>query len=395
MTTFIFVHGTGVREPAYTKTFETVQRKLSIFAPNAKLVPCYWGKSCGAELRQGGDSIPTYGLTRAIGGTPPVEDAVALWTLLYQDPLFELRLLADRGESDGELAPRDTREPEAFKTAFDALEQGAGFADALRELQLQPFWRDAVASVRDADELMEAVQAQGEPGTRPALARAIVATTLRAAGEAGIPPPGAAQRDALVVAVINAQGGSERAISDWFKKKLSGIAADLGTRYAGPRRGQLTDITNAGIGDILLYQTRGEPIRKFIGDKITAIKDDVVVLAHSLGGIACIDLLIEVPLPAVKALVTAGSQAPYFYEIGALCRLPFDSKVAHADRLPAHFPATWYNFWDPNDLLGYWAERMFPKRVTDFRVPSGQPFPQSHSAYWTNDDLWRPVGKLA
>jgi hypothetical protein len=95
-------------------------------------------------------------------------------------------------------------------------------------------------------------------------------------------------------------------------------------------------------------------------------------------------LLIERPLPQVKLLVTAGSQAPFLYEIGALCSLPFGKP------LPPTFPA-WVNFYDCNDLLSYRAAPVFTGRARDHELKSEQPFPQSHGAYWDDTLLWERI----
>ena len=45
-------------------------------------------------------------------------------------------------------------------------------------------------------------------------------------------------------------------------------------------------------GDILLYQSRGHDIRAFIEEKLQHAEPPVTIVAHSLGGIACVDLLV-------------------------------------------------------------------------------------------------------
>ena len=48
--------------------------------------------------------------------------------------------------------------------------------------------------------------------------------------------------------------------------------------------------------------------------------------------------------------------------------------------------------WHERDFLSYRGSDVFPGRVKDVRVESGQPFPESHGAYWHNDkDFWKPV----
>ena len=109
-----------------------------------------------------------------------------------------------------------------------------------------------------------------------------------------------------------------------------------------------------------------------------------MLLTHSLGGIAAVDLLAAQSLPSVRLLVTVGSQAPFLYEIGALWSL------AHSDPLPAHVPA-WLNIYDPRDLLSYVGAPLFPGRIEDVEVNNRQPFPQSHSAYWANPKVWDAI----
>ena len=115
-----------------------------------------------------------------------------------------------------------------------------------------------------------------------------------------------------------------------------------------------------------------------------AAAEPVVLIAHSLGGIAAVDLLVSQPLPSVRLLVTVGSQAPFLCEIGALWSLP------HGDPLPDHFPP-WLNIYDPRDLLSYIGAPLFPRRVEDVEVNNKQPFPQSHSAYWACDRVYQLI----
>jgi len=95
-------------------------------------------------------------------------------------------------------------------------------------------------------------------------------------------------------------------------------------------------------------------------------------------------LLAREHIPQVRALITAGSQAPLLHELGALASLEQGAV------LPETFPR-WLNVYDPYDFLSYLAGRVFKGRATDLCVQSLQPFPQSHSAYWTNPEMWKAV----
>jgi hypothetical protein len=100
-----------------------------------------------------------------------------------------------------------------------------------------------------------------------------------------------------------------------------------------------------------------------------------------------VDLLVSRHLPAVRLLITVGSQAPYLYELNALPTLEF------GQALPPSVPP-WVNIYDRRDLLGYAGEGVFPGRVKDRVVDNRAPFPRSHSAYFGNDDFYSIVNEV-
>ena len=57
--------------------------------------------------------------------------------------------------------------------------------------------------------------------------------------------------------------------------------------------------------------------------------------------------------------------------------------------LPSTFPP-WLNVFDRNDFLSFIVNPLFPN-ATDIEVESGQPFPDSHSAYFSNDAVWNAI----
>ena len=130
-----------------------------------------------------------------------------------------------------------------------------------------------------------------------------------------------------------------------------------------------------------MYLARGEPIRTFIADVVTSVEAPVILLGHSLGGVACVDLLASRALPAVELLVTVGSQAPLLYELNALPALAFDAE------LPPTMP-WWVNIFDRRDLLAFTGAHVFPGQVEDREVDNRAPFPRSHSAYFANDRFY-------
>ncbi|MFE2679858.1 hypothetical protein ACFXEZ_39645, partial [Streptomyces hygroscopicus] len=174
-----------------------------------------------------------------------------------------------------------------------------------------------------------------------------------------------------------AKGVAVRALNSYLSP-LSSLAHSF---RSGITRGSVP----AG-GDILRYQARGAGVRAAIRAAVREAVDSghgpVVLLAHSLGGIACVDLLAEPDPPAgVELLVTVGSQAPFLYELDALTAL------RRGEPLPTAFPR-WINVYDEHDLLGFVGAKVFPGRVTDLRVDTRQPFPRAHTSYFAHRRLY-------
>jgi pimeloyl-ACP methyl ester carboxylesterase len=156
-----------------------------------------------------------------------------------------------------------------------------------------------------------------------------------------------------------------------------------GTWFIQERRDAFYQAAALAVGDVLLYQSRGHEIRHFIGDKILEASPSVTVVAHSLGGIACVDVLAESDRVRVDRLVTLGSQSSFLYEIDILFALK------RGAAFPAHFPS-WPNVYDRDDFLSFVAGPLF-HRAIDKEVRSGKPFPDSHSAYFGSKEVWRAI----
>jgi hypothetical protein len=389
MTTAIFVHGTGVREEAYEESFGKVASALE---KTAGVKRCYWGH-LGSALRAGGASVPEYDSTRAVeesDGATVTDDEylVALWGILYEDPLYELRVLAVRGGDASERAPGQLSPGAALAQRGQVFDVTPELRSLLERGGIVQEFEPARLSVTNSTAycvaLDEAPPALGD--YRAAIARALIAETVLRVKRSGTLPPVARDarlRDEIEQALIEALGGEERSIGGWVKQQFCGLVCRLGTPYVERRRGAITDAVYPASGDILLYQARGKEIQNFIRQQVAAASGPRVILAHSLGGIACVDLLVAEPLD-IRLLVTVGSQAPFLYEINAL------QSLAYGEALPAHFPK-WLNFYDLRDFLSYKGGKIFPGRVKDVAVDNRQPFPVSHSAYWENDAVWRTI----
>ncbi|MEU8781017.1 hypothetical protein [Streptomyces sp. NPDC048637] len=401
---FIYVHGTGVRRKKYDQQYGLLTKALGERFPKAEFVPCYWGDTYGATLSAEGRSIPPLFGTRAAaddgftaGTAGPLEQEAAEWMLLTTDPLCELRVLAHPSEADGGLGLPGVRAAgEEVADQLAALQDEPARSDELHALLqdtgLAPHYSPALKDVAGSTEFTEACAAAADvPAGREvatAASRAVVAAALATAGEDALCTGD--ERDRLVELVGDRLGGSARFPGGRAAAVLASLALRMTTQpVLRVVRGPLTRGTAPELGDILRYQARGGLLRDFVTQLITAgsrpgsANGPTVLIGHSLGGIALVDLCalaaaegIELPQPLL--LVTVGSQAPFLHELGALTGLP-----PTADALPGGFPR-WLNIFDRHDLLAFRAEPVFPDdpRVVDHEVSSRQPFPMSHGAYW-------------
>lgn len=403
MTTVLFVHGTGVRKDAFDISFEKIASELSKL-PNVSAKPCYWGH-LGSELHAGGASIPEYDATRALAGAESamaIADAeyqIPLWGILYEDPLYELRVLALRRETAMPWEPGQVQPGAALADLGNRFDISPELQRQLQIGGIDKYFEKARLSVTSSEPYRLALDtAPPELAEyQAAIARAFIAQAVALAEQDGIdedpprlpiPTPVAHDiqlRNKIEDLLVRALGAVERSIGGWVKEQLGGLVLRVGTWKGLRRRGAITDAAHPGTGDILLYQARGEAICDFIRDQIAQVAGPCVLLAHSLGGIACVDLLVKQPAE-VKLLVTVGSQAPFLYEINALKSLPF------GQALPAHFPR-WLNIYDLRDFLSYKGASIFEGKVRDVKVDNREPFHWSHSAYWSNAEVWKAIAE--
>lgn len=379
MPTLLFVHGIGVRGDAWFSGFDLISRKAKKFLPDVEVKGCQWGDAFGARLHSGGSTIPGYARS---GGSDPDVDASsrARWYLLSEDPLLELRILPEEdflGAKPG---------PEIFKL-IPPLATDPTISERLNEWSVAGLWPDYITQISSDPGWLFAVNSitTTAAAVSEKMARAITAGFQRDIREKAFPNLSGGQRDELKDALVGLLGGPPFGIGDWLLDRFTNAGVH--------RRGSLSDGTTPAVGDIIRYQARGAEIRNFIAERVKATGASII-LAHSLGGIAAVDWLASPEYatacagdgPRITHLITAGSQSPYFYEIDALVSRPFGAG------LPLTFPNKWLNFFDRADFLSYLAESAFPGRTRDVEVDNGQPFPESHSAYWNNDDqVWKAI----
>jgi hypothetical protein len=391
MVNVLFVHGTGVREADYELSSQRVRQALASLDAEYKFQACFWAGKHGAQLNAGGGSIPLYDKTLAAGVEGEIDYERALWQVLYADPLYELRVLALDAGGQTAFVPGKPAPGQVLADRVSKLAPSESLAQKMNAAGIREEFEEAKRAVLNSRECHDALQAAREPldPYRAAMARAIVAKALETGHECGdswTVLPDASLRDEIIRELSNELGHSSLALAERAARALFGFAQRLGAMdHVQRRRGAISNAAYPFAGDILLYQACGDGIRDFIRGQIQQLTAPVILLAHSLGGIASLELLVLEDLrPKVKLLVTVGSQAPFLYEIRAL------KSLRHPDPLPDHFPP-WLNIYDLADFLSYIGTKLFPGRVQDERVNSRQPFPQSHSAYWSNRATWAAI----
>ena len=82
-------------------------------------------------------------------------------------------------------------------------------------------------------------------------------------------------------------------VTDWIFKPLIRLVKSQATSLALRKRLAVSDGIAPFAGDVVLYQARGEAICDFIQAQIAQAPMPVVLVAHRLGGVACVDLLVK------------------------------------------------------------------------------------------------------
>lgn len=248
---------------------------------------------------------------------------------------------------------------------------------------LTPRWKPVIEAASDSQSV------------RTAVAHCLIAQIINKASSFFLPPIDPDDRDLLRDHIVDTLGGRDKGFGSSFANLLMGSTLLLSNPAIRADRPSISSVVGPPTGDLLLYQARGQGIRDHIESCILAASKSgpVVIVAHSLGGIAALDLLIQKDLwkQHVKALVTAGSQGSYFYEIGALWSLD----KTEGSALPAHFPKKrWLNIINRWDFLSYPTEGVFPTHAEDYEVTGLAPFPLSHWAYWRKKEMWRQIQRF-
>ena len=376
--TLLFVHGTGVRNQGYLVSLKAIRDKVKEFNIPCAVDECLWGDALGVDFA--GLSLP-----ELPERTPEQEAEAERWEYLQIDPLFDLKLwitpeaaLAKSGLYEEE--PRSEDDRDAWEEVIESYQPSDGLRAILDRYQVTPLFQPAWEAVVLTELPAKAFEAAGAESAAVArvFAEAVVAQMMHD-GAAAKPPESIPfnVRTKIVDRLLFDWEMTEKAVKDLFLK-LFGRAAKTVIR---PMRSRASLAIAPAIGDILRYQAVGKEIRALIRKKIESLETDVFVCSHSLGGIACVELMAESRPATAKGLITAGSQSPLLYEFDALETLKGQKPLPD-------FP--WLNLYDENDLLSYRADRVF-NRLVDKRVDSLLPPLEAHSAYWKLEDSWTAI----
>jgi hypothetical protein len=383
MPSVVLIHGTGTRESGYNQMLAAVKSRLHSERKSYILQECPWYIDHGTP-------DPPYlsspeGLdVRAVGNELPFSEAILSWQHLYIDPLAEIRELSQSPLIGGGGNP-------ASGAQLALQIQLCPRPDSMRnneEFPLLASWDLARKAILEEKITQTAVarNAARPDDTRSTVARALLAELIRRGLERGDLLPDGTQRDIWVNDLSKGMGADPAITFRAVPRVLTPFVRLLNRHLIRP----FGEIHSPIAADILFYQARGQGIRDFIAQCIADAPQPVYVLAHSLGGIAAVDTLVQKTTLKVEALITFGSQAPFLHEMNSLVSLE------KGDHLPAHFPKRWCNVYDPNDLLSFRAAKVFSadSRVKDEKLDSGQPPVAAHSAYLTSNAFWQIVWNI-
>ena len=249
MTSVIFVHGTGVREPQYSGYAALIRGELASRRPDVAVVDCYWGAQVGSRVNAASMSVPLSSSAGALNADSSSEQEIALWAYLYDDPLFELRILTG---GPGVIAPQERqleRSGQALAGRLEALAASPALEAKLREAGLDGTFATALRAVSASETCREALTRVGrDPGAVGVIGRAVVAEAMLECEREGRNARillDATLRDEVVSQVCEQLGADPDT-----RPRTAGYAIEMARAVAmHRRRGAMTDATFRAAAD--------------------------------------------------------------------------------------------------------------------------------------------------
>ncbi|MFF3416302.1 hypothetical protein ACFYW9_16635 [Streptomyces sp. NPDC002698] len=347
---------------------------------------CSWGDVLGVTSVSG-----PAGDDGADGSTPSNNTRLtwsdaerAVWARLYDDPLFEIRLAVPA--EPGDASSVSPRVLDLLLSRIRKIPDEPAVQELVPPGECQDHLREAVADALRNTEFTAALPFLAARKSHDLVARCLTAVHVRVRErDGGTVIVSAAERDLLWRVFEKCLGSAPLGLGDRTRAAAWSTAQHMARPVVRRHRGRLLTRATPALGDILLYQARGKPLRTFLAERVREIPGPVALLGHSLGGVACFESLVAHDLPNVRLLVTVGSQVPYLYGLDALATHRLGAP------LPDHFRARWVNVVDQEDLLAFTAKDHFEGRVTDVEVDTREPFPRAHGSYWTTPQVYEAV----
>lgn len=174
------------------------------------------------------------------------------------------------------------------------------------------------------------------------------------------------------------------------------LPAHAGTRWFRNRRLVTMRAASVFLQSVVVFARHVDAVEEAVMNAIREHKDEdkLLILGHSLGGMAAADVLstpgVDLEGANIKMLVTAGSQTSWMYLMHGLHGM----KPALG---PANRPfSPWLNIYDTDDFIGFPICGVWPADANDWRVDvgidSGEPFYKSHTQYFGNGEFYQEVG---
>jgi len=281
--------------------------------------------------------------------------------------------------------------PQSVAVLSDALIQSASDPDADRVAAF-------VASAQAYAEANPNPAWVATASTDPQFLNRLVTEITGPAPSGLVQPLGAG--GSIVNALSSAAAKLKSAVTSAANAALDRTGDFASTKFLAWERRPLNGILGRFFGDVFVYlDTRGDRANpgQILQVILNAIRqaaarkpgEPLIVIAHSLGGVICFDLLsFYCPDVAVDLFVTVGSQVSQFEEIKRF--KTSDPAIPSAQRPRAAAPGNirhWVNVFDEVDIFAYACDKVFD-RVIDFRYDTRTYTIKAHGAYLEQDRFY-------
>src|SRR5262249_34893465 len=157
--------------------YGVVASQISNISTSISVNRCYWAGDHGVKLLGNGRSIPSFAATG--GPVPSDEDNnLALWSLLYKDPYFELRMLGQQSTSPTPGVPGASTPSVRLLETLQNLDSTEDLGSFIQKAGLTNEFRlslDDVSKYCEQENALSNMRGNSAEYSR-ALARSIVAT---------------------------------------------------------------------------------------------------------------------------------------------------------------------------------------------------------------------------